>query len=100
MPTLAPQAAVHRSGNNALFKSESLDKTLYTEGGEGGSHCEDGSDQAHCEGRVFTGCLRLAGLGLTISPCSACLCNLTSSVSREAHAGQFLILDVLFVLMI
>ena len=94
MPPLAPQAAVHRSDNITEFsKLESVRETLYlyTLGGEGRFYCADGSDQAHCDGRVFTGCLRLTGLGLTISPCSACLCNLTSSVTGEAYAGQFLI---------
>ena len=46
--------------------------------------CADGSDEAFCHGPTFTGCLLLTDLGLRISPCSECLCNLTRSVNREA----------------
>ena len=89
MPPLAPQAAVHRSAS----QHSPINVRISTLGDEGGFYCADGSDQAHCEGQVFTGCLILTGLGVTISPCSECLCNLTGPVTKETvrlmpYAGE------------
>ena len=40
------------------------------------SHCQDGSDEAHCDDRHFTGCFTTSSLGLRISDCSHCYCSL------------------------
>ena len=41
------------------------------------THCQDGSDEAQCEGRHYTGCFTTSSLGLRISHCSHCYCSLT-----------------------
>ena len=38
--------------------------------------CEDGSDEAHCEGRHYSGCFTTSSLGLRISDCSQCYCQI------------------------
>ena len=38
--------------------------------------CSDGSDEAHCHNRQFTGCFRATNLGLRICDCASCYCHL------------------------
>ena len=57
-------------------------------------HCHDGSDEALCDGKQYTGCFLMTDLGLTITPCSQCFCTLSLAAvaaggDDEAAAGQF-----------
>lgn len=52
-----------------------------------GPRCSDGSDQAHCLHRIYTGCFHnSSGLGLTITDCSRCLCAARDPAARPGAA--------------
>ena len=44
--------------------------------------CPDESDQLYCLHRVYTGCLTDTSLGLTISDCNFCFCDLKDSTGK------------------
>ena len=54
--------------------------------------CRDGSDQAHCHHRQYTGCLTATNLGLRISACSRCYCSLldrsTSTLTPAVYRSE------------
>ena len=54
----------------------------------GGGHCRDGSDQAHCWGRRYTGCLLASERGLVLGPCSRCACTLAAADNNTLALGS------------
>ena len=56
--------------------------------GEGGrSVCPDGSDQLYCLHRIYTGCFINTTLGITISDCDACFCQLRDKADTKQRTA-------------
>jgi len=54
---------------------------------DGEPKCPDKSDQSYCLHRIFTGCFANSSLGLKITNCNSCFCELrnkTNTTQREA----------------
>jgi hypothetical protein len=48
----------------------------------------DGSDLAHCSHKVYTGCfLHLPGMGVALSGCDECFCELRARDDVDGHEG-------------
>ena len=54
------------------------------------SVCPDGSDQQYCLHRIYTGCFTNTTLGLTISDCNTCVCQLRDKAdTKHSTAAVF-----------
>ena len=54
------------------------------------SVCPDGSDQQYCLHRIYTGCFINTTLGLTISDCDTCFCQLRDKLdTKQSTAAVF-----------
>ena len=57
------------------------------QGDNGQSFCPDGSDQLYCLYRIYTGCFVNTTLGLTISDCDTCFCQLMDKVDTKQRTA-------------
>jgi len=51
--------------------------------------CPDKSDQSYCLGRIFTGCFANSTLGLKITNCKSCFCELWNKSSNGQREAMF-----------